>query len=128
MPHQRVLSLGQCGADHANLSGNIERHFDAAVVPVATAEEALAELRQDTFALILVNRILDADGSSGLEFVKRMKQEQSLRDVPIMLVSNLEDAQREAIGAGAMPGFGKAALGQPQMFGRLKPFLQKADT
>jgi two-component system chemotaxis response regulator CheY len=123
MALQRVLSIGQCGADHLNLRGTIERHFPAEVVPAATAEDALAELRQDTFALVLVNRIVDADGSSGLDLVKRLKGQQGAQDIPIMLVSNLDDAQREAIQAGAVPGFGKAALGQPQMLARLRPFL-----
>ena len=128
MAQQRVLSMGQCGADHANLRWAIERQFHAEVVPAATAEEALAELRQDTFTLVLVNRLADADGSSGVDFVKRLKGEQDLRDIPVMLVSNHEDAQREAIQAGAVPGFGKAALGQPQMIGRLKPFLQTPES
>jgi two-component system chemotaxis response regulator CheY len=121
----RVLSIGQCGADHANLKGTIERHFRAEVVPAETTEDALAELRQNSFALVLVNRVLDADASSGLDLVKRMKAEPSLQDIPVMLVSNLDDAQREAIQAGAVPGFGKAALGQPRMIGRLSAYLQK---
>ena len=125
MAPQRVLSIGQCGADHANLKGTIERHFDAEVVPAETAEEALAELRQNPFTLVLVNRVVDADASSGLDLVKRLKREQSLQDIPVMLVSNLEDAQREAITAGAVPGFGKAALGQPMMIGRLAAYLQR---
>jgi two-component system, chemotaxis family, chemotaxis protein CheY len=128
MAHRRVLSIGQCGADHANLRLAIERHFDAEVVPAATAEEALAELRRDSFTLVLVNRIMDADGSSGVDFVKRLKGQADLGDIPVMLVSNLDDAQREAIEAGAVPGFGKAALGQPHMIGRLKPFLQTTES
>jgi two-component system, chemotaxis family, chemotaxis protein CheY len=125
MPRQRVLSIGQCGADHAAIAHTIGRHFDADVVPADTADEALTELRTGTFALVLVNRILDTGGSSGLELVNRLKGEEGLRDVPVMLISNHEDAQREAIQAGAVPGFGKAALGQPQMIGRLAPFLQR---
>jgi CheY-like chemotaxis protein len=127
MSLQRVLSIGQCGADHAALKGTIERHFRAEVMPAATAEAALAELRHEPFALILVNRILDADGSSGVDLVKRLNQEQGLQSIPVMLVSNLEEVQREAVQAGAVPGFGKAALGQPQMIGRLAPYLQRTE-
>ena len=41
----------------------------------------------------------------------------------MMLVSNYEDAQNEAVAAGALPGFGKASLGQPHMLARLRPLL-----
>jgi two-component system, chemotaxis family, chemotaxis protein CheY len=125
MPMQRVLSIGQCGADHAAIAYTIQRHFDAEVVPADTADEALIELRNGTFALVLVNRVLDIGGSSGVEVVSRLKGEEDLRDVPVMLVSNHEQAQREAVRAGAVPGFGKAELGQPQMIGRLALFLQR---
>ena len=46
-----------------------------------------------------------------------------LRRVPVMLVSNYEDAQREAVAKGALPGFGKAALGQPHTLARLRAVL-----
>jgi CheY-like chemotaxis protein len=120
---QRVLSIGQCGADHAAIATAIRRHFEAEVVPARTANEALAELRNGRFALVLVNRTLDADGSSGIDVVNRLKKDAD-RDIPVMLISNYEDSQREAVEAGAVPGFGKAALGQPQMVGRVKPFLR----
>lgn len=128
MAKHRVLSIGQCGADHAAIARSIERHFDAEVLTASTAEEARAKLQKETFALVLINRILDADGSSGIDVLKRFKAEEGMRDVPIMLVSNREDAQREAVQAGAVRGFGKAGLGQPQMLGRLQPFLQTAES
>ena len=43
--------------------------------------------------------------------------------MPVMLVSNYEDSQRQAVLAGAAPGFGKSALGQSQMIDRLRQFL-----
>src|SRR4051812_28569362 len=124
MAAKRVLSVGQCGADHGSLARTIGRHFDANVVSADTAAEALALLRQQPFDLVLVNRILDADGSSGTSLIRQVKAEETLRPLPVMLVSNYEDAQREAVEAGALPGFGKAALGQPQTLGRLRNVLQ----
>ncbi len=41
-----------------------------------------------------------------------------------MLVSNHEDAQAEAVAAGALPGFGKASLGQPGMIERVAAALK----
>jgi DNA-binding NtrC family response regulator len=127
MATQRVLSIGQCGADHAALAAAIRRYFQAEVVPAETATEALTELRNGNFALVLVNRILDADGSSGIDLVNRLKKEDHLENLPVMLVSNYQDSQREAVKAGAVPGFGKGVLGQPEMIGRLTPFLRPAD-
>jgi hypothetical protein len=41
-----------------------------------------------------------------------------------MLVSNYEDAQAQAVQAGATTGFGKAALGQPHMLARVERYLR----
>jgi len=121
---KRVLSIGQCAADDFALSRAIRRHFDAEVIAAQTAAEALDKLRENSFALVLVNRVFDADDTSGIEFIKELKIEENLRQVPVMLVSNHQDAQREAVEAGAVPGFGKGALGQPPMLARLDPFLE----
>ena len=75
----------------------------------------LAALHQQPFDLVLVNRVLDADGSAGLDVVEQIKTDTNLRELPVMLVSNYEDAQRQAVEKGALPGFGKATLGQPHM-------------
>ncbi len=40
-----------------------------------------------------------------------------------MLVSNYEDAQQDAVARGALPGFGKAALRQPETRNRLAAIL-----
>ena len=123
MATKRVLSIGQCCADHGAISRTLGRHFNAEVVSADNLPEALARLRQEAFDLVLVNRVLDANGSSGLDVVKQLKAEESLSHLPVMLVSNYEEAQRQAVDLGALPGFGKAALGQPHMLARLKPLL-----
>ncbi len=127
MASKRVLSVGQCGADHGSISRTLQRAFGAEVVAAHSAAGALAALRRESFALVLVNRILDADGSSGLELIRRVRADEALKGVPVMLVSNYEDAQAEAVAAGAAPGFGKAALGQPHALARLEPFLCRQD-
>jgi two-component system chemotaxis response regulator CheY len=125
MTNQRVLSVGQCGADHWAISRTLQKAFGTEVVTAHTAAEALEQLRSAPFAMVLVNRVFDADGSSGTEFIRQLRKDESLHSVPVMLVSNYEDAQAEAVTAGAVPGFGKAALGQPHMLGRVAPFLQR---
>jgi CheY-like chemotaxis protein len=124
MSRKRVLSVGQCGADHRTILRTIQP-YPVEVVAADTTDEALAKLRAGPFALVLVNRVYDADGSSGLELIRRIKRDEVLRAVPVMLVSNHEDAQQEAVQAGAEPGFGKSALYGPLVTERLRPFLSE---
>jgi hypothetical protein len=119
----KVLSLGQCAADGHAIARLIEGTFDATVIPAATLEEAKWLLERDHFALVLVNRILDANGASGLECVAHLKRGGAVP--PIMLVSNHAGAQRDAQSLGAVPGFGKTALSAPQTLTCLTPYLRR---
>jgi DNA-binding response OmpR family regulator len=123
MSAKRVLSVGQCSADHGGISRTLRQAFGADVVSADHVEEALAALRVERFALVLVNRVFDADGGSGLDLIRTIRADAALKTVPLMLVSNHDDAQAEAVAAGAAPGFGKAALGHPAMLERVKPYL-----
>ncbi len=123
MAGKRVLSVGQCGADHGGITRTLRQAFGAEVVAAHSATEALAQLQHGDYALVLVNRVLDADGSPGVDLVRAVKEDEALRRVPVMLVSNYPDAQDEAVAAGAEPGFGKAGLGRPEMLERVRPFL-----
>src|SRR5438309_11372568 len=124
MAAERVLSVCLSFADHGAVTRTLAKHFAAEVVPADDAAEALARLRQEAFDLVLVNRILDRDGSQGLELIKQITTDEHLKRVPVMLVSNYEDSQKQAIACGALTGFGKAALGQPYMLGRVRQILQ----
>jgi len=123
MTAKRVLSVGQCGADHYGISLTFRQAFGVEVEAASTEAETLRQLRQEPFALVLVNRVFDANGDSGLDLIRRVKADEALRATPMLLVSNYADAQREAVEAGAEPGFGKAALGRPEMLDRVRPFL-----
>ena len=48
MPPKRVLSVGQCGADHPAISRMIRQHFDAEVEPADSFDGALRKLRHPT--------------------------------------------------------------------------------
>lgn len=72
--------------------------------------EALVSLRAGAFDLVLVNRVFDGDGTSGLALIGAIKADPELADVPVMLVSNYPEAQAEAKQLGALPGFGKGDL------------------
>jgi two-component system chemotaxis response regulator CheY len=121
---KHVLSVGQCFADHSGISRVLRGSFGAEVVGADTPRQALELLRERSFDLVLVNRVFDADGSAGVDLIRALKADEELRSIPVMLVSNYEDAQAEAVRAGAVPGFGKAALSQPHMLARAEKYLR----
>jgi two-component system chemotaxis response regulator CheY len=126
MTARRVLSVGQCGFDHGNIARLLQGAFDAEVVPAGSAPEALRLLRQQPVQLVLINRVFDRDGASGLDFIRELKRDENLRPIPVMLVSNLPEAQAEAVAAGAVPGFGKSALDEPRVREQLAGYLEQA--
>jgi CheY-like chemotaxis protein len=124
MAAKRVLNVGQCSYDHGNISNALQSRFGVEVVGAETTDEALTLLRQEDFSLVLVNRIFDMDGTSGIELIRTLQNEPDLKPTPVMLVSNFPEAQAEAVGLGAAPGFGKASVGRPEMLERVEPFLK----
>lgn len=121
---RRVLSVGQCGFDHGNLSQYFQQQFDASVVAADDTDEALELLAAGGFDLVLVNRVYDLDGSPGLPLIRSITGDEQLSGTPVMLVSNYEDAQQSAIKAGALPGFGKAQLTQTDVVERLRAVFE----
>ena len=121
---KQVLSIGQCGFDHGSISRFLQGEFDVDVLPAATADEAVGQLRQRSFDLVLVNRQFDADCSEGVEFIERLKADPELAAIPVMLVTNFREYAEQAVAIGALPGFGKAELGSPELASRLRPLLQ----
>ena len=87
------------------------KELGAQVVRVDTGDEAVERVGQDAFDIVLVNRVLAQDGSSGLDVVRDLVDAGT--NVPVMLVSDRDDAQAAAVELGAVRGFGKAALGDP---------------
>lgn len=124
---KRVLSVGQCAADHAAIKAFLKREFAAEVQAAHTADETMSMLSTGPFDLVLVNRIFDADSGSGLDLIKAIKSTPTTGKIPAMLVSNYADAQEKAVGNGAEPGFGKAALGDKEVVERLAPFLGESE-
>lgn len=118
---KRVLSVGQCGADHGRLSASLRSSFSVEVIAVDDAAAARQRLQAETFDLVLVNRIFDLDGDSGLDLIRELRGGSA--PPPVMLVSNYDNAQQEAVAAGALPGFGKASLNQPDTLDKLRRVL-----
>jgi CheY-like chemotaxis protein len=123
MSTPRVLDVGQCGYDHPRISALLRTHFGAEVVQAHSASEALDHLRKGPFDLVLVNRVFDRTSEEGLDLIRKLKADPKSSAVPVMLVSNFPESQAEAVAAGAVPGFGKAALDAPATRERLEKAL-----
>lgn len=109
-----LLCVGNCGFDQSTLNAYLLSRFDATVLMADRAVEADAVLAKRDVDLILVNRVFDRDGDSGIDWIRRhVGNDGSVtgrRPMRAMLISGYEDAQREAVKAGAVPGFGKSDL------------------
>jgi two-component system chemotaxis response regulator CheY len=120
---KQVLSVGNCGFDHRALAQLLKREFSAETVAAHSAAEALAAAREGEYALVLVNRVFDADGYEGLQLIQALKGDDITSSLPVMLITNYADHQATALAAGAEPGFGKSTLHEPATRERLAKFL-----
>ena len=87
----------------------VGRALPEAILVSVNDVDALSEYRTPE-VLLLVNRELDGrfHSQSGIDLISEIAQQ---TDGPVtMLISNLEDAQAQAVDAGAKPGFGKSQL------------------
>ena len=98
--------LGKAAPDHAVEVVNTEQDLDAVLARAS---------------LLLVNRVLDGrfPSESGIELIERLNARER-NTPPMILVSNLDDAQAQAARAGAMPGFGKSELYAPETIERVR--------
>ena len=110
----KILDVGQCGFDGPRMSRLFREILDATVDNAATREVAARRLRDGKYDVVLVNRVLAADGASGVELIGALIK--SGCTTPLMLVSDLADAQDLAVAQGAIRGFGKAVLDSPKTF------------
>lgn len=120
---KRILDVGNCGYDHSAIARLVQREFNAVAVAADDAHEALREARTGLYALVVVNRILDGDGSEGIEIIKALKSEPATQHLPVMMITNYAEHQAKALAAGAEPGFGKSTLHEPTTRERLAKFL-----
>jgi CheY-like chemotaxis protein len=88
--------------------------FDAELDRVMFVDEAMSAMENERYDLVLVNRLIFADGSDALPLIERMKADERLRATPVMMVSNFQEAQDRAVAAGAVRGFGKGSLNTPE--------------
>jgi DNA-binding NtrC family response regulator len=108
-----VLSVGQCGYDDSRLARVLSVEADAHMDRAATAEDARRKMAEKKYDLVLVNRVFDGDGESGVDFIGEMRKAEGAPCM--MLVSDYADAQAAAVANGAFAGFGKSNFGTPEV-------------
>jgi len=123
----QVLDMGNCSPDHGMIRQMLTKHFDVDVDCVMFVDEALAKMREKNYSLILFNRLIFADGSPGIDLLQKAKADERLAATPMMMISNYPRAHQDAVAAGAEPGFGKAALFDPQTIALLSKYLPKKE-
>jgi hypothetical protein len=106
---RKIVLVGHCGPHEFMLKAAIERVAPGSEIVAVRDDRALAA-HVEPGAVLLVNRVLDGrfDTTSGIDLIRAMSNHAA---APVsLLVSNFEDAQAQAIDAGARPGFGKRDL------------------
>jgi CheY-like chemotaxis protein len=108
-----ILDIGQCGIDGPQMARLWHDELGAEVDRCDSGQDARDRIARNHYDLILVNRLLAADNLSGLELIRDLIDAGT--SVPVMLVSNLKQAQDAAVALGAVRGFGKAQLHDPNV-------------
>ena len=120
---RKVLDVGQCNADNYRITELLTQHFDVQVDRSHSLHRAIESASSTAYDLILINRLLDADGSAGMDVLASLKLNPSSAKIPVMIVSNFQDAQDLAVQNGAVAGFGKADLDSAETLAKLKQYL-----
>lgn len=119
----RVLDVGNCDPDHAMISSMLRKNFDVVIDRVMFVHEAMERLKATSYGLVLFNRLVFADSSPGIDLLRQARSDQSLSNVPMMMISNYAESQAESVAAGGVPGFGKAGVNHPKTIETLSQYL-----
>lgn len=121
---KKVALVGHCGADSAYLRIAVSGAAKDVSVLTAEDESSLTKYISDGVDLVLLNRQLDYGFSTeeGVELIRDLRLKHP--HLKLMLVTNYDNVQQQAIQAGALPGFGKRELGSA----KVKELLRNALT
>jgi DNA-binding NarL/FixJ family response regulator len=121
-----VLLVGHCGVDGPRLQRDISAGLPGTkVVRVNSSEDLEKRLEAGQADLLLVNREPVGFEGDGLEIVRAVHEAHP--EAKVMLVSDLEEAQEEAMQAGALLGFGKRLMGTAELLENVARGLGKEE-
>jgi hypothetical protein len=110
---RRVVLVGHCNFDGPRLQQEIAAMPEGLDVLRVNASADLRSACEEGENLLLVNREPVGFDKEGIDIVRDVRKRYPGQCV--MLVSDLPDAQEQAVEAGAMPGFGKRDMGTPKL-------------
>ena len=113
--NKSVLLVGHCGIDGPRIQRLVESLDGEFQCRSAASEEELEAAVRQGVDLVLFNRELTGsfEIDEGIELIRRVKEDYP--EAKVMLVSDRSEAQRRAMEAGALPGFGKSELDSPKV-------------
>lgn len=118
----RVGLVGHCVPDAYALRSAVGRALPGVEFILINDSDSLAD-KAGACDLLLINRVLDGDfdDEGGIAMIRRLGVGRAAGARPaLMLVSNFPEAQAEAVGAGAVPGFGKTEMNTARGAERLR--------
>jgi len=120
---KQIALVGHCAADSHMLKAWVNRATEGVSVIGVDDTDAL-ESCTPAETLVLINRVLDGsfETDGGVELIQILGKRQNRP--AMMLISNYADAQRAAVDAGAIRGFGKSDLQDPDTIDRLQRILR----
>jgi len=125
---RKVLDVGQCNFDNSRITHFLQQHFEVEVDRSHSHDEAIKSALDTPYDLILINRILDADSTPGMDILASLKTQPSTAEMPVMVISNYQETQEEAVSRGAVPGFGKSNLDAEETIAKLALYLGEPKT
>lgn len=106
----KVLDVGNCDPDHSGITALLRANFEATVDRAHGFIDAMEAVRREQYDLVTINRLMDRDGSLGIEIIKAINADPELAATKVMMITNFAEHQELAQQAGAVLGFGKSAL------------------
>ena len=103
---KNVLIVGHCDLDHPQITSLIENNFSAKVTREKLLNKTIEQMSRLDYNLVIINRIGAFDQESALELIKSIKEDGRF-EVPLMMITNLQDQMDKAVEVGAVPGYGK---------------------
>ncbi len=104
-----ILLVGHCASDRRRFQDWLTTNLPVDVISSDSIAETIEVVAERNVTLLLINRVLDVTDERGLELIRHLAATKAAPTC--MLISNFDDAQQQAIAAGAAPGFGKVQLG-----------------
>ncbi len=120
---KNVLIVGHCDLDNPQITSLVEKNFSSNVTRLKLSKRAIEYLEKENYDLVIINRIGAFDQESGLELIKKIKEDGRFK-TPLMMVTNYKDQMDKAVEGGAVPGYGKDKIHDKDTIELLSKYLR----